>query len=712
MTERMNELMENLFLNQEKLLQSNDVRELMKIHEITPAFYYNRLIYNLDQNSEFARFVRENNNDENVDEILDSLNSEVDKFNSIRGRQIINARNSFINTAINNNIIGRTKKMIYYNEILNDKHNFIIAQRISKLTYEERKSILAKVAEETFVPRKFTASKALISNKRLREDWNIDTDNNDFKVNDETSNELVLEKYNELKKKAHDIAEKKRKKEYIESYIETYINTPLLWSKKAICYANETYNLFDYKHKNFETATTVIFNHLKICERDLNIAKDKQDIADDENLLQLLQTAKDEFGTDNITLRSSESANKSVIKVYPYNITKYKGIYLRDEELVINGIAELYHIIDFNGEEIYITAKNDDLLTISDEQCNTSLVKDKLYSNSLILNPYKTFKDIYTILTDSSNASIEKNIDRYKAFLVALTFNLTYEQLIEIMSRTLGLTSINFKDPYEVILAYCLKEHTNVCERYFDLMHLYQNEYNKLENKITNNDGTRDCELRFNQIDSDEDLVKFLLTMPTNFYQKTALKKFNEIFKSIAEYTSNKKKEDYIDDKAEKMSKYWSYESVEQLLHTDERLNKIYERKEVISNSVAIKSIIDVGKINSGAFAQFKKATFSERNIDDILNGTIPLTKEHFIQICFIEYCLADDGWVYFWDECNDKNIIRSLFEDFTMYCNNIFKENRFDNIYLPNLFERIIIFCLLTEDPISTFNYICELEK
>lgn len=712
MTERMNELMENLFLNQEKLLQSNDVRKLMKIHEITPAFYYNRLIYNLDQNSEFARLVRENNNDENANKILDSLNSEVDKFNSIRGRRIITARNSFINAAINNNIIGHTKKMIYYSEILNDKHNFIIAQRISKLTYEERKSILAKVAEETFVTRKFTASKALISNKRLKEDWNVDVDNDDFKVDDIVSDELILERYNELKKNAHDIAEKKRKKEYIENYIETYINTPLLWSKKAICYANEIYKLFDYEYKVFEPCTTVIFNHLKICERDLNLSKNKHDITSDENLLQLLRTAKEKFGTDNITLHFLESSNKSIIKVYPYNITKYKGIYMRDEELVINGISELFHIIDFDGEEIYISAKNDDLLTVSDEQCNTSLVKDKAYSNSLILNPYKTFKDIYTILTDSSNASIEKNIDRYKAFLVALTFNLTYEQLIGIMSRTLGLTSINFKDPYEVILAYCLKEHTNVCERYFDLMHLYQNEYNKLENKVTNNDGTRDYELRFYKIDSDEDLVKFLLTMPTNFSQETALNTFNDKFKCIAKYTSDKKKEDYIDEKAKNKSEYWSYESVVQLIHEDERFKSIYERKGIISNSVAIKSIIDVGRINRGAFAQFKKATFSERNIDDILNGTIPLTKEHFIQICFIEYCLAEDGWVYFWDEYNDDNILRALFEDFTMYCNTIFKENRFDNIYLPNLFERIIIFCLLTEDPISTFNYICELEK
>ena len=106
-------------------------------------------------------------------------------------------------------------------------------------------------------------------------------------------------------------------------------------------------------------------------------------------------------------------------------------------------------------------------------------------------------------------------------------------------------------------------------------------------------------------------------------------------------------------------------------------------------------------------FEEFKSAAFSERNINDILTGKLPVTKEHLIQIYFIEFCLNSPGWFDIVDEYRGDNLLGEIFTKFKLYCNFVFRDCGFSDIYLPNLFERIVVFCLLSKDPIGTFNMI-----
>lgn len=703
MTQKMNEVVQEMYDRQDKFLDKVTITGLIKkIGDIKPIFYYNRLICSLFPDSEYSKAV---NSGKTVD-----LDSEITKYYSLDketgkpNKNLTGKRNELIRAAVKDNLLSFTKKIIYYNGVLRDIHISEISDAVVTLPIDKRLQILNEYSEKNFIPRKFNSSRALPeSRKALLRDWGIDYYDPKYSGVNCVDEQLVLDAYNLEKYKRHEAQEIQRKEKYIAEFAHNWVQSPHAWPEKALLLANEKLKLITGKPVDFKAGDKIEFHYLKRSKAQKSGVLKKSEYNETAYL--------EMFGKKRslpVALHHHDSQNikNASIEFYPYEETIYRGTYLRDEILTINSAEERFHIVDFCGEKIYISAQNDDLLAKCADAAEDSLPKKGIYSCSFILNPNKTFKDVETVLiSNTSNSGIAYRFDREKVFLVALAFNMAYKQMENLLVHCLGERIINYKDPYEVILAYCLIQHTNVCERYVHLVEMYQKQIkNSAEDK--NVRSTNYYKKIFNDIDEDKGLLNFLNTLPKSGTNSKALKRFTECCNAIKDYVSSARQQDYIEKNYEKNRGYWSIDAVEQYIMSHHKVR--YERVGAIKYTTAIKAVTDSFEINSGSFVQFKKSTFSSRNIDAILDGKIPVTKEYLIQALFIEYCLAPDGWISAADDSNKSNIVKAVFEDFEEWCNFTFADCGFDGLYLPNLFERIIIFCLLSDSPISVFKYIC----
>lgn len=715
MTESLNEAIQNMIEEEHSLIDSNDINNLLlNISKFEPAFYYDRLLCEQFPASDYARLVNEQAGEYNANaEASERVEFEIRKYQDIGNSiQLTNERNTLIKDAIKNNILKYTKKIIYYNDVLKDQHLFKIAELVSHLNEEERREILHNFALTQYSPTPFSYKVCYPSHRELKDVWGIDVNSSDYKIGDYVDEEAILDDYNKERKEVYDAQEIIKKEEFANAYAMQFVNNPYLWEKKALLYADKNKKLLSFTIKKFSKGEKIVFSHLKQKSKatllKINRKKDKNHTAEDEDIIKALKNAQNQFNTLEFAIHNG---NGNTLKIYRYSIKKYSAVYLRDEELTINGKKEIFHVIQSNDEEIYISSMNDDLIEKSTVEFDNSLSRDKVYKYSFLLSPYKTFKDIYDILlSKTANVSVLRRLDRDKVFLIALAFNLDYDTMSALLVDRLGFKRINFKNPYEVTLAYCLIKHTNVCEHYFNLLNSYE-EMSQVGPEIgTTSDDTLAYLDRFDNDFTDEDLLNFLTTLPKSRDSKSALDCFKKQFSKVKKIVESRKQEDYLDkyyDAVKKAGDHWSYDAVYAEIMCNPKKRKIYDRQGNLKPNTAINEIIHRYQVHGGNFEEFKSAAFSERNINDILTGKLPVTKEHLIQIYFIEFCLNSPGWFDIVDEYRGDNLLGEIFTRFKLYCNFVFRDCGFSDIYLPNLFERIVVFCLLSKDPIGTFNMI-----
>lgn len=715
MTESLNIAIQNMIEEEHSLMDSNNINALLlNMSKFEPAFYYDRLLCEQFPASIYAIHVNENSGEYNPNADAEKrVAYEIHKYQDVgNSEQLTNVRNSLIKDAIENNILQYTKKIIYYNDVLKDQHLFKIAELVSHLNKEDRRKILYDFALTQYSSKPFSYKVRYPSHKELKDVWGIDVNSSDYKIGDYVDEEAILDDYNKERKKAYDTQKKIKKEEFANDYAMQFVNNPYLWEKKALLYADKNKKLFSFTIKKFSKGEKIVFSHLKQKKRanslEINRKIDKQYKAEDTDIIKILKNAQNQFNTLEVAIHNGYG---NTIKIYQYSIKKYSAVYLRDEELTINGKKEIFHVIQSNNEEIYISSMNDDLIEKSTVEFDDLLPRDKVYKYSFLLSPYKTFKDIYDILlSKTANVSVIRKLDRDKVFLIALAFNLDYDTMNALLVDRLGFKRINFKNPYEVTLAYCLIEHTNVCEHYFNLLNSYEEMPQFAPEIGPIYDDTIAYEDRFDNIFSDEDLLTFLATLPKSRNSKSALDCFKKQFSKVKNIVESRKQEDYLDkhyDAVKKVGDHWSYDAVYAEIMCNPKKRKIYDRQGNLKPNTAINEIIHRYQVHGGNFEEFKIAAFSERNINDILSGKLPVTKEHLIQIYFIEFCLNSPGWFDIVDEYIGNNLLGEIFTKFKLYCNFAFRDCGFSDIYLPNLFERIVVLCLLSKDPIGTFNMI-----
>ena len=96
--------------------------------------------------------------------------------------------------------------------------------------------------------------------------------------------------------------------------------------------------------------------------------------------------------------------------------------------------------------------------------------------------------------------------------------------------------------------------------------------------------------------------------------------------------------------------------------------------------------------------------------IKEILNSEKEVTKENIILLLFYRYCLSGE-WADFIDDLDEnKPLLKSVYDDFKLQCNFELSACGFSDLYLPNAFERFIVFCICSTNPIETFKKVISL--
>lgn len=332
-------------------------------------------------------------------------------------------------------------------------------------------------------------------------------------------------------------------------------------------------------------------------------------------------------------------------------------------------------------------------------------IRDNVSENSIKLNPKYTCKDVEDLLTRKDRS----NFNRNKIFVISLALNLTYEQMLYLLVHCCGEREINFKDPYEVILAYCIKDHTNVCEHYDDLIQKYESSRNDVINREGNTD-TFSLAQEFENVDTDEKLLSFLVSLPLNTKSMTATNEFKYIYDELVEIIGENNQYYLRDD--------LKTQNEEQgIILNFYEIDFIYEKELKKAKLVSVESFIkelyqdDSFKKNAKKTFDFlRKQLPAARDLKQILNGEKEVTKENIVFLLFYKYCLSGD-WADLIENLDEnESLLKSVYDDFKLQCNFELSACGFSNLYLPNAFERFIVFCICSTNPIKTFKKVISL--
>lgn len=367
-------------------------------------------------------------------------------------------------------------------------------------------------------------------------------------------------------------------------------------------------------------------------------------------------------------------------------------------------LAKLFPDSDFSRELNENYSRNDkSVITkrnkLVDEAMKDNIPRDIRKNDLFPLVDFKKCSDdgsiwdsLRTMLTRNNASGINATgLTREKLFLCAFVFNLDFDTLLDLMSRCIGEQDLNYKNPYEVLLAYCAIEHNKVCERFIEIKKIYEQK-RSLCSLNDNNIKTKVAKEKFSNIQDDDSLVEFMCTLPSA--EKTSPK---EVLKDI-----------YNDVK--------SVFSIEYELYTQTYPN--CSEYKYVTNAIYGDDI----KIKEGYISFIKKLAFSYIQLEEMINGTRAVTKSALMILLFYRYVCFDEentqGENTAWSECvkycqenNIENPLLYLYEDFKSILNPILEDAGFSEIYLPNVLERLLTYCLITKDPIETFQvaFSCE---
>ena len=344
-------------------------------------------------------------------------------------------------------------------------------------------------------------------------------------------------------------------------------------------------------------------------------------------------------------------------------------------------------------------------------------IDTNIRSNSIEISPSIYFADIKSTLTrnDKGHGIAATGLTKEKCFLCAFVFNLNYEELKDLLIHCTGDADINYKNPYEVLIAYCTTEHTNVCEHFLSL----KKEYEKSLVKNTYNhdfkSDTLSYQKNFESIDTDETLIDFLVTLPN----EERLSSFN-VFKSVYEEIVNDIKDDESESIIEKEKKkeeendtYLNLELYYENKHIQEKIERMKAKEnEFFSSNVVNRIFGEEVEKREGKFAYLKRETiFDSDELKKMLEQEKTIRKSHLVLLLFYKYYFSGDWIDYYWDYENDtSDILCDLYYSFCAFCNGYLQKAGFSDLYLPDALTRVLVFCLFSDDPMKTFHVLLKI--
>lgn len=310
-------------------------------------------------------------------------------------------------------------------------------------------------------------------------------------------------------------------------------------------------------------------------------------------------------------------------------------------------------------------------------------------------------------------------------FAFGFILNLTKDQFLKLLLQECSLANINYKDPYEVLYMYSITKHTNTYESYLKLCKQYET---ALKNQSTNDSSIqkakrtavykRDFEDQFESCisvvdeNTENKLIDFVVSLP-----KTDSVSFNETFlelyESIADAEITKKISDKFSEKDLSDDDTFSVfadvvkiaienrsKNVCKYVEDDELLNQIFGNSKARSLKGTISKILK------------KRALITPELVDGIKSGELNATRDHIVILAFYKFMIGLDDKFSYWDvltryDFDKQKALKPMYVEFKNYCDGILDKIGSAGLYLPNTIERVVVFCLLTSNPLNTFHYL-----
>lgn len=328
-------------------------------------------------------------------------------------------------------------------------------------------------------------------------------------------------------------------------------------------------------------------------------------------------------------------------------------------------------------------------------------VETNIHTNQIELTPNYFCSDILNNLT-----RIDRKIDRNKVMLIALAFNLQFNQFEELLTHCLGEKTIDFKNPYEVILSYCLCQHVNTCEKYLALKGEYELRKKSYNKKIVEQETLVYQDMFWN-IDTDDALIELALSLPEG-NSKSANEVFKDNFNTIKTLINVNKNVELI----EKIENVYGYDNFKVNFHNmsnKEKFSDLYKKNNVDRDAIVRELAGEDFKKKKGTFKFLKEKMFNSTNMGEILKNVKAPTKEELLIIVFYRYIFTGVRDKVISEMSPKANLVEKIYNNFEFFAYPELSKAGFDGIHILDAFERFIVFCTVTEDPIQTFKMIMQ---
>ena len=261
---------------------------------------------------------------------------------------------------------------------------------------------------------------------------------------------------------------------------------------------------------------------------------------------------------------------------------------------------------------------------------------------------------------------------RESVFLLGFGLKMKVKDVNEFLTKALYEQEINPKDPFEVICYYCYKNRLrfNAYEAIWDK---YQKK-SKSELAGVMMEETQMYRNSMYAIETEEQLWSYLSKLKDTdgiaTYSRTAKNVFIELYDKACQIISTSPG------------------------HTEKKEITAYDFESILYSGIpkdGTGNLVTTQKSDVGSVIYGKK--LSRQRIKSIINGKIQATRYDLITLNFFIFASPEKPKV----------------NDFIANTNEILKKCSMNEMIIQNSFENMIMRCMLTEDPIGTFNDILE---
>ena len=132
----------------------------------------------------------------------------------------------------------------------------------------------------------------------------------------------------------------------------------------------------------------------------------------------------------------------------------------------------------------------------------------------------------------------------------------------------------------------------------------------------------------------------------------------------------------------------------------DELLNQIFGNSKARSLKGTISKILK------------NRALITPGLVAGIKSGERNATRDHIVILAFYKFMIGLDDKFSYWDvltryDFDKQKALKPMYVNFKNYCDGILDKIGSAGLYLPNTIERVVVFCLLTSNPLNTFHYL-----